>query len=314
MELYGIEANPVPEGAVVGEVMASDGVKLRYARWQPTKRRTIGTVCLFQGRGECIERYFEVVGDLRKRGFAVATLDWRGQGGSDRPLRNRHKGHVDSFDEYERDLDAFMQQVVLPDCPPPYFALAHSTGGLVCLRSARAGHTRFTRMVLAAPLMGLGRKRPSPGMIQAGAALMTAIGLGELDLSRSHNRAIAENIFEGNPFTGDPDRFARNAAIYRELPQVSIGPPTFGWLHAACKAMSEAAEPDFAPAIGVPTLVMVGMMDTVVSVAAAETLADELRAGALVILPGARHELMMERDVIREQFWAAFDAFVPGSS
>ncbi len=26
----------------------------------------------------------------------------------------------------------------------------------------------------------------------------------------------------------------------------------------------------------------------------------------------ARHEIMQERDAIREQFWAAFDAFVPG--
>jgi alpha-beta hydrolase superfamily lysophospholipase len=38
-----------------------------------------------------------------------------------------------------------------------------------------------------------------------------------------------------------------------------------------------------------------------------------LRAGALVTIPGARHEMMMERDVYRSQFWAAFDAFVPGS-
>ena len=38
------------------------------------------------------------------------------------------KGHVDSFEEYDRDLDAFMQHVALPDCPAPHFALAHSTG------------------------------------------------------------------------------------------------------------------------------------------------------------------------------------------
>ena len=38
-----------------------------------------------------------------------------------------------------------------------------------------------------------------------------------------------------------------------------------------------------------------------------------LRAGTQVVVAGARHELMMERDVVREQFWAAFDAFIPGS-
>ena len=35
--------------------------------------------------------------------------------------------------------------------------------------------------------------------------------------------------------------------------------------------------------------------------------------GALVTIDGARHEIMMERDIYRAQLWGAFDAFVPGS-
>ena len=175
MELFGQEDNPIPEGAVCGTVASSDGLKLRYAHWRPTGRRTLGTICLFQGRSECIEKYFETVSDLRRRGFAVATLDWRGQGGSDRRLRNRRKGHLDSFVEYDRDLDAFMEQVVLPDCPPPHYALAHSTGGLVCLRAARSRpRTLHADGSFVLRLLGLGviravaadrlpRRRPSHG-------------------------------------------------------------------------------------------------------------------------------------------------------
>jgi lysophospholipase len=48
-------------------------------------------------------------------------------------------------------------------------------------------------------------------------------------------------------------------------------------------------------------------------VRAIETLAGELRAGAQVVIAGSQHEVMMERDFIRQQFWAAFDAFVPGT-
>ena len=50
-----------------------------------------------------------------------------------------------------------------------------------------------------------------------------------------------------------------------------------------------------------------------VSVPAIERLAAELRAGGQIVIPGARHELLMERDRVREQFFAAFDAFIPGS-
>src|SRR5262249_3752533 len=107
MTLVSIPANPVPEDVVSGTLKTSDGVELRYARWAPPPGQK-GTVCLFQGRAEFIEKYFETVRDLRTRGFAVATLDWRGQGGSQRALKNPRKGYVRSFDEYHLDLETFI--------------------------------------------------------------------------------------------------------------------------------------------------------------------------------------------------------------
>ena len=314
MELYEIDGNPVPPGATVGSILASDGVRLRYARWRATTRRTLGTVCLLQGRGETIEKYFESIGDLRSRGFAVATFDWRGQGGSERRLRNRMKGHVDSFEEYDRDLETFMQHVALPDCPPPFFALAHSTGALVCLRTTRDGRARFSRLVLVSPLVGLGATRPSQANAFRIAAFMTAIGFGEVTIPGGQAQSIATVPFEGNTLTGDPVRYQRSINIVTKLPQIAVGAPTFGWLYAACRAMNEATEPDFAPAIRVPTLVVSGPLDRLVSMTAAEGLAAALRAGGQVVIPGAHHEIMMERDPVRAQLWAAFEAFVPGSA
>ena len=313
MDLFAIESNPVPEGAVVGEILTSDGVRLRTAHWRPAGKRALGTVCLFQGRAEAIERYFETVEDLRRRGFAVATLDWRGQGGSERRLRNARKGHVDSFAEYDRDLDAFMQQVALPDCPPPHYALAHSTGGLVCLRAVHDGRVRFARMVLDGPLLSLGNRGPSQGMVTGAAALMTALGLGELEVPGRYSITIERMPFENNPLTSDPVRFERNREISLKVPQITVGVPTYGWLYAACRAMAEAAEESFPSAINTPILIIGGSLDRIVSVEAMESLAGELRAGSFVLLPGARHEILMERNRLREQYFAAFDAFVPGS-
>jgi lysophospholipase len=131
---------------------------LRFARWAPPAGRK-GTVCVFTGRTEPIEKYFETVRDLRDRGFAVAMIDWRGQGHSSRRLRDPRKGYVRDFSDYEVDVETFVQQVVLPDCPPPYFALAHSMGGAVMLRVARAGKRWFDRMVLSAPMIDLPGRR-----------------------------------------------------------------------------------------------------------------------------------------------------------
>ena len=96
MKLVSIPANPVPDDVVTGTLKTPDRVELRFARWAPPPGRK-GTVCMFQGRAEFIEKYFETVRDLRARGFAVATLDWRGQGLSQRALRDPRKGYVRSF-------------------------------------------------------------------------------------------------------------------------------------------------------------------------------------------------------------------------
>ena len=138
MKLVSIPANPAPDGAVMSVLKTPDGVSLRAVRWPPPPGRK-GTVCIFQGRAEFLEKYFETVRELHTRGFAVATMDWRGQGLSDRALSDRRKGHITNFSQYDTDLSTFMKDVVLPDCPPPYFALAHSMGGAVMLRVARAG-------------------------------------------------------------------------------------------------------------------------------------------------------------------------------
>ena len=154
MTLVSIPANPVPENVVTGTIRTPDGAELRFARWAPPAGRK-GTVCVFPGRGEMIEKYFETVRDLRDRGFAVAMIDWRGQGHSSRRLRDPRKGYVRDFRDYEVDVETFVQQVVLPDCPPPHFALAHSMGGAVMLRVAHAGKRWFDRMVLTAPMIDL---------------------------------------------------------------------------------------------------------------------------------------------------------------
>ena len=136
MKLVALAKNPVPGGAVPGELIAHDGARLRFVRWEATRGPRRGTVCLFGGRGEYAEKYFEVVADLRRRGFAVATMDWRGQGGSSRPLPNPLKGHVSSFNEFDSDLTLFMKEIVLPDCPPPFIALGHSMGANAALQYA----------------------------------------------------------------------------------------------------------------------------------------------------------------------------------
>ena len=98
-DLVATPENPVPRDARIVDLRTQDGRRLRAAVF-PAPGQARGTVALFQGHNEFIEKYFEVIDELRGRGFAVATMDWRGQGGSDRALRNPTKGHVRRFADY----------------------------------------------------------------------------------------------------------------------------------------------------------------------------------------------------------------------
>ena len=311
MKLISIPANPVPEDGDTGTLRTSDGVSLRYARWaSPAGRK--GTVCLFQGRAEFIEKYYETVADLRARGFVVATLDWRGQGLSDRLLRDPLKGHVNSFAEYDTDLQTFMQEIVLPDCPPPIFALGHSLGGTILIRAARQGRRWFDRIVLSAPMIAL-RGMRSIGAARAIIAAGRLFGMSTAYAPGGGRLPVNTGPFVGNVLTSDPVRYARNAAVLEAEPALGLASPTFAWADAAFKQIKEFSEPAYAARIRQPILLIGGGRDLVVSTQAIETFSLRLRAGSHLVVPGAEHEILMEQDHYRGQFWAAFDAFVPGT-
>jgi lysophospholipase len=311
MTLVSIPANPVPENVVAGTVKTPDGAELRFARWAPPSGRR-GTVCVFTGRTEMIEKYFETVRDLRDRGFGVAMIDWRGQGYSSRRLRDPRKGYVRSFSEYEVDVETFVRQVVLPDCPPPYFALAHSMGGTVLLRLAHAGKRWFDRVVLTAPMIDLPNKRTG---LPARLLLRTLrlVGQGGRYVPGASEEIAGLAPFVGNPLTSDPVRYARNAAILEEDPTLGIASPTVAWADAAFGAMATFRGVNYPSQIRQPILMLAASNDSVVSTSAIEEFAYHLRGGSHLVIAGAKHEILQEQDRYRSQFWAAFDAFVPGT-
>jgi lysophospholipase len=311
MRLVSIPANPVPEDYICGTVRTSDGVDLRFARWAPPPGRK-GTVCVFTGRGEQIEKYFETVCDLRDRGFAVAMIDWRGQGHSARQLFDFRKGYVRHFSDYEIDVQSFVEQVVLPDCPPPYFALAHSMGGAVLLRVAHAGRRWFDRIVLSAPMIDLpGRRTAFPARVVLSA--MRLFGQGGLYVPGGSDQLTGVADFIGNPLTSDPVRFARNVAILEEDPTLGIASPTVAWADTAFRAMHDFQALNYPSKIRQPLLMIAAGDDTIVSTPAIEEFAYHLRSGSHLVIAGSKHEILQEQNRYRAQFWAAFDAFVPGS-
>ncbi len=308
--LFDSPDNPLPEGTSAGTFTTRDGKRIRYALFPATGRPMKGTIILLQGRNECIEKYFETVGDLQKRGFGVATFDWRGQGGSQRLLRNPKPGHVRRFQHYVADLEQFFDEIVLPDCRAPFFILAHSTGGLVALMAAPAMINRVRRIVLSAPLLAFVGLPLSMRSVRRLSGWLRMVGAGSMRMGG--RRANELPPFAGNVLTSDATRFKRNAGIYERHPELALGGPTVAWVNAACTAASMVTESEFLARIHVPVLMVAAGADAVVSTRAIEDCARRMRSGSLLTVDGARHEIPQEADVYREQWLAAVEAFMLG--
>lgn len=304
--------NPLPPGASLVPFRAADGIELRGAVFPGLAARSRGTVLLLHGRAEFIERFYETARDFQVRGFTVATFDWRGQGGSQRLSKNPAKGHARGFRPYDLDLQAALDHL-MADLPQPWWLVAHSTGGLVAIANADRLAGRIRRAVLIAPFLGLGDFHIPERLARGLAKGLHGLGFGRAWIPGGTATPIHALPTALERLTSDPIRHARNAALSQANLDLAIGAPTIGWLAGAFRAIDRVFRPEALEAYRLPTLVIAAGDDPVVSNRAIEAFVTRTRSTDLLVVPGALHELLQERDRYREQVWAAFDAFIPGS-
>ena len=296
------EPGPLGAGSSALALTASDGVRLRGAILPGGGR---GVVLLLPGRTEFCEKYAGVAAECAARGFAVASLDWRGQGASARPVGHPRKGHVDDFCAFQRDLAALLAAGPVAAAPGPRVMVAHSMGGAIGLRALVDGRLTVSAAVFCAPMWGLaqGRAVALAGRLMAEAAV--ALGMARAYAPGGGDASYASTDPEPNVLTADPEQAAWLAALTRAHADKALGGPTFGWLRAAYREMAALAP----LRLRAPAMAAVGGDEGVVSKAAIRARA--ARDGLpLTEIAGGRHELFIETPPRRARLWAAIDGFL----
>ena len=304
-EFIRTETNKKPAGSEVFDFSGADGARLRGATFSIPAPRA--AVVLMAGRSEFIEKYFEVVSDLQSRGFSVAMMDWRGQGLSERALPVSEKGHITDFGAFRSDLRLFTEEIAMKRFPVPLVLMTHSMGGAPGLQLLADGYDKFRAAVLCAPMTRLFPSAAKRAAVRAMARAACAIGA-----SRQSVVGVTEYSlkFEGNVLTSDPVRHARFRDLQAAAPNATIGAPTYGWLNAAIDAMEDLHKPDRFAKMKTPTLIISAEHDHLVNSHDHEALAERSDKISRIEIKGALHEILMERDEFRAQYWRAFDDFV----
>lgn len=296
-----------PENGTAHWLTTSDGVRIRMAHWRAAEEK--GTILLFPGRTEYIEKYGRTAEAFGKRGYAMLAIDWRGQGLADRLIDDRDSGYVEEFDDYQKDLAAVMEAAEALDLPKPYYLIAHSMGGAIGLRAVMSG-LPVKAAVFSAPMWGIlmsAVMRPTAWAL-SWASKKAGIGHKMAPGTKARTYVLAEP-FEGNNLTHDEDMWRYMQEQMRSYPDMALGGPSMHWLHEALGDMKELAAQ---PAPDLPCLTFLGDEEKIVDPAAIHTRMANWPRGELVTIEGAEHEVLMElpqmREMIHDRTAAFFDA------
>jgi lysophospholipase len=263
-----------------------------------------GTIIFSPGRTEFIEKYLESITDLILRGFWVVMVDPRGQGLSDRLLEDRLKSYVSDFQDYADDL-GWVADTLAPHCPKPFIAMGHSMGGTIVLQSVLTGTISPSAVICSAPMLGLSDL--DTAVMKLAISGLSALGLSKKNLPFQKQRGGLPVSFADNKLTTDKTRYARWASFFQNAPRLRVGEPTFGWIAEALRAMAFINRN--ASSLGIPGLMVAAGGDQIVDPAAVEDFAVGSKSDFHVV-PGAKHELFLERDDLRNEFFDQIDDFL----
>ncbi|MFC1848850.1 alpha/beta hydrolase [candidate division CSSED10-310 bacterium] len=183
-----------------GSFTSRDNLELFYRHFEAEPE--LGRVVIAHGVGEHSGRYGNVVQSLVPKGLSIFALDHRGHGKS-----QGKKGHVNAFEEYLNDLQAF---VLLAReglaAENKLFLLGHSMGGLIALNFTLGYQDLLDGVIVSSP--GLGMKVQVPAVKSFLGKMMSSIWPGltlgnELDVTKISHDAEVISKYENDPLVHD---------------------------------------------------------------------------------------------------------------
>ncbi len=295
-----------PNGLRQWDWRAADGWLHRRVDWpQPDGVAPRGSLLFAAGRGDFVEKYIETLGDWHQRGWSVSSFDWRGQG---RSKGSNPDGHFDSFDILVEDLGLIIDDWVA-STPGPHVVVAHSMGGHMLLRLLIDRRPGIDAAVLVAPMISVNSGAVpewAAASLAAGAA-MTGFGhwpIWGVQLSKAPAGSARQRIL-----TGSTERYEDELYWWDRDPDAAPKAPSFGWLNAAYQSGRIFTEEALAK-VDVPVLLLGADRDQLVSPAAIRRVAGQLPKAELVMFDDCAHEILRERDPVRDEALARIDAFL----
>ena len=293
----------------VFQFQSFDGKSLSAIRFLQPATTTKGVIVVIPGRSETFLKYAEVFFDLYQKGYSIYSLDLRGQGTSFHYCeKNSQIGDIENFSDYENDFVFFMNEIVLKQTvKQKHFLLAHSLGGAIAAHYLSEHTQIFDKAILSAPMLQINtHPYPEPLAYQL-ASILTQIGNGG-SYAPGRGDYDPSLTLDESDVTHSAERFWMSKEINHLYPVTLIGGPSNRWvkeaIHATHKIRKEME------AITTPTLLFQAWADEIVKLKGQTQACDRTSHCTLIPFPNSGHEILMEKDSIRDKaFRQIFDFF-----
>lgn len=296
---------PFYQSGHFGEFAGAEGIKILYTSFK--KKDSSAALLLLPGKTETYLKYAEFFYDLQDLPLSLYAMDNRGMGFSGRMLPDPMKVHVECFDNYLEDVRIFLNTVVASDQPERLYILGHSTGALIASLYMQTYPEVFQAGILCSPFYQLS-VGPVPGFIlRALTRLLDRpgrqqdYGPGQKDLKRTD--------YQHNTITHSHARWSLwEQEIIPNNVAIRFGGVTNHWLRECLIAGVRAVKG--AGKITVPLLLLQAEEDSITAAAAQDRFCRRARNCRKVVINGARHEILIERDDLRNEAIDRIKSFI----
>lgn len=282
-------------------------LSIQYAHFDNGSKSPV--IVISPGRCESYLKYKENIFDLYQSGYSIFILDHRGQGLSERLLTNGYKGYVHCFDDYADDLYLFITTVVISYSGGtlPYL-LAHSMGSTISLRMFQLYPKIVEKAVLLSPMIAI-NTGGLPNILAV--YIITLTKQINRFLSKTPWYFIGQSDYKAKPFKNNSQthcesRYERFVNTYKKHRQIQLGGVTVHWLYEAFK--TERKIFSNLNKINTPICMLQAGNDSIVDnkkqkqfCQALHNISSKLIAEEPIIIQGAFHELLFEKDNMRSE-------------
>ena len=291
-----------------GFLTGFDGARLYWASYMCD--HPVCSMVILHGFTESAEKFSELAYYFMQAGCHIYLLEQRGHGRSERAVEDLTLTHVNRFEDYIRDFERFMEEIVPKDLPRMLHA--HSMGGAVAALYMEKHPDVFEKAILSAPMIA--PQRGGFPMFAAKLACLVPIVFG-----KGNRRTFISGEYPGHEEFQDSCATSRARFDYYEqirtaTPVFQNFSPTYRWTLEALRVTPKILRKSAPEGIRTEILLLQAELDTMVIPDVQRKFIDRVPRGQLVEVTGAKHEIYRSHDGVLRPVTERMLAFInPGT-